>query len=214
MFIVFGLGLFLKESVLVVMVGGVDGLMVLFILFVLVKYLFVFIMVVVYFYLGLIYGGYFYLVKLLIFKCLCVIKMVEKKVFKNYDVKVKLVFFVILCVVLCFLFLVVLLLFFLLFLGVVVCEFGMKYIYDFVSGLLFYGFIFMLGLLLGVFCDVYLLFDLKIFKLLVLGMFVLLLLGIGGIMGGYIMYFIKKGNYNLVIGIVVVSCVFIMVKVV
>ena len=29
----------------------------------------------------------------------------------------------------------------------------------------------------------------------------------GGIMGGYIMYFIKKGNYNPVIGIAAVSCV-------
>ena len=35
----------------------------------------------------------------------------------------------------------------------------------------------------------------------------LLLSGIGGIMGGYIMYFIKKGNYNPVIGIAAVSCV-------
>ena len=29
----------------------------------------------------------------------------------------------------------------------------------------------------------------------------------GDIMGGYIMYFIKKGNYNPVIGIAAVSCV-------
>ena len=38
-------------------------------------------------------------------------------------------------------------------------------------------------------------------------MLALLLSGIGGIMGGYIMYFIKKGNYNPVIGIAAVSCV-------
>ena len=31
--------------------------------------------------------------------------------------------------------------------------------------------------------------------------------GIGGIIGGYIMYFIKRGNYNPVIGIAAVSCV-------
>jgi oxaloacetate decarboxylase beta subunit len=35
----------------------------------------------------------------------------------------------------------------------------------------------------------------------VLGIAALLLSGIGGIMGGYIMYFIKKGNFNPVIGI-------------
>ena len=46
-----------------------------------------------------------------------------------------------------------------------------------------------------------------VYKRQVLGMLALLLSGIGGIMGGYIMYFIKKGNYNPVIGIAAVSCV-------
>lgn len=65
----------------------------------------------------------------------------------------------------------------------------------------------MLGLLLGVLCDAHLLLDPKILKLLILGMLALLLSGIGGILGGYIMYYIKKGNYNPVIGIAAVSCV-------
>lgn len=133
--------------------------------------------------------------------------MVEKKAPKNYDAKVKLVFSAILCAVLCFLFPVASPLFFSLFLGVAVRESGMKHIYDFVSGPLLYGSTFMLGLLLGVLCDAHLLLDPKILKLLVLGMLALLLSGIGGIMGGYIMYFIKKGNYNPVIGIAAVSCV-------
>ena len=34
-----------------------------------------------------------------------------------------------------------------------------------------------------------------------------MLSGIGGIIGGYIMYFIKRGNYNPVIGLAAVSCV-------
>ena len=38
-------------------------------------------------------------------------------------------------------------------------------------------------------------------------MLALLLSGIGGILGGYIMYYIEKGNYNPVIGIAAVSCV-------
>ena len=135
------------------------------------------------------------------------IKMVEKKAPKNYDAKVKLAFSAILCAVLCFLFPVASPLFFSLFLGVAVRESGMKHIYDFVSGPLLYGSTFMLGLLLGVLCDAHLLLDPKILKLLVLGMLALLLSGIGGIMGGYIMYFIKKGNYNPVIGIAAVSCV-------
>ena len=68
----------------------------------------------------------------------------------------------------------------------------MKHIYDFVSGPLLYGSTFMLGLLLGVLCDAHLLLDPKILKLLVLGVIALLFSGIGGILGGYVMYFIKN----------------------
>ena len=174
--------------------------MVLFTSLALAKHLFVPITVVAYLYLGLTYGGYPYLVKLLVPKRLRAIKMTSKKPPKNYDAKVKLAFSAILCAVLC-------LLFFSLFLGVAVRESGMKHIYDFVSGPLLYGSTFMLGLLLGVLCDAHLLLDPKILKLLVLGMGALLLSGIGGIIGGYIMYFIKRGNYNPVIGIAAVSCV-------
>ncbi|NTV90520.1 MAG: sodium ion-translocating decarboxylase subunit beta, partial [Clostridiales bacterium] len=41
----------------------------------------------------------------------------------------------------------------------------------------------------------------------ILGMVALLLSGIGGIIGGYIVYVINKGNFNPVIGIAGVSCV-------
>lgn len=74
------------------MVGGADGPMVLFTSLALAKHLFVPITVVAYLYLGLTYGGYPYLVKLLIPKRLRAIKMVEKKAPKNYDAKVKLAF--------------------------------------------------------------------------------------------------------------------------
>ena len=176
------LGLTLKESASVAMVGGADGPMVLFTSLALAKHLFVPITVVAYLYLGLTYGGYPYLVKLLVPKRFRAIKMVTKKAPKNYDAKVKLAFSAVL-------------------------ESGMKHIYDFVSGPLLYGSTFMLGLLLGVLCDAHLLLDPKILKLLVLGVVALLLSGIGGIVGGYIMYFIKRGNYNPVIGIAAVSCV-------
>ena len=98
-------------------------------------------------------------------------------------------------------------LFFSLFIGVAVRESGMKHVYDFVSGPLLYGSTFMLGMLLGVLCDAHLLLDPNIIKLLILSVLALLLSGIGGIIGGYVMYFIKKGNYNPVIGIAAVSCV-------
>jgi oxaloacetate decarboxylase beta subunit len=61
--------------------------------------------------------------------------------------------------------------------------------------------------MLGVLCDAQLLLDPKVLMLLVLGIVALLLSGIGGIMGGWIMYFITKGNFNPVIGIAGVSCV-------
>jgi len=72
---------------------------------------------------------------------------------------------------------------------------------------LLYGSTFFLGLTLGVLCEAHLLLDPRILKLLVLGILALLFSGIGGIGGGYIMYFITKGNFNPTIGIAGVSCV-------
>lgn len=98
------LGLSAQESASVAMVGGADGPMVLFTSLALAKHLFVPITVVAYLYLGLTYGGYPYLVKLLIPKRFRSIKMTVKKAPKNYDAKVKLAFAAVLCAVLCFLF--------------------------------------------------------------------------------------------------------------
>ncbi|MGL5690693.1 MAG: sodium ion-translocating decarboxylase subunit beta, partial [Bacteroidales bacterium] len=189
------LGLTLKESASIAMVGGADGPMVLFTSLELAKHLFVPITVVAYLYLGLTYGGYPYLVRLLVPKKFRAIKMKQTAKVKNYPAKIKLAFAVILCAILCFLFPVASPLFFSLFLGVAIRESGMKHIMDFVSGPLLYGSTFMLGLLLGVLCEAKILLDPKVLKLLVLGITALLLSGIGGIMGGYIMYFIKRGNF-------------------
>lgn len=70
-----------------------------------------------------------------------------------------------------------------------------------------YGSTFFLGILLGILCDAHTLLDPTVLKLLVLGILALLISGIGGILGGYIMYFIKRGDFNPVIGIAAVSCV-------
>ena len=61
--------------------------------------------------------------------------------------------------------------------------------------------------MLGILCDAHTLLDPTVLKLLVLGILALLISGIGGILGGYAMYFIKRGNFNPVIGIAAVSCV-------
>jgi len=72
---------------------------------------------------------------------------------------------------------------------------------------LLYGSTFFLGLTLGTLCEAHLILNPKILLLLILGIVSLLLSGIGGIMGGYIMYFITRGKFNPVIGIAGVSCV-------
>jgi carboxybiotin decarboxylase len=70
-----------------------------------------------------------------------------------------------------------------------------------------YGATFFLGLMLGVLCEASTILNPKILMLLVLGMTALLLSGIGGIIGGYIVYFMNNKNFNPVIGIAGVSCV-------
>lgn len=61
--------------------------------------------------------------------------------------------------------------------------------------------------MLGVLCEANTLLNPQIFILLCLGVLSLLLSGIGGIAGGYMLYFLKKGKYNPVIGLAGVSCV-------
>ncbi len=203
------MGLNLKESASIAMVGGADGPMVLFTSLSLAKNLFVPITVVAYLYLGLTYGGYPYLIKLMVPKKLRAIKIEYKKneIPKAIPSSQKLALAVVLCVLLCFLFPVAAPLFFSLFLGVAIRESGLKPVIDFISGPLLYGSTFFLGIMLGVLCEAHLILDPKILLLLVLGILALFLSGVGGIIGGYIMYFIKKGNFNPVIGIAGVSCV-------
>ncbi len=205
--IAYAMGLSLPDSASIAMVGGADGPMVLFTSLSLSKSLFVPITVVAYLYLGLAYGGYPYLVKAMVPKKYRSIKMVRTKPPKQYSAATKLAFAVAFCTILCFLFPVAAPLFFSLFIGIVVRESGLKHVYDFISGPLLYSSTFFLGILLGVLCEANLLLDPVVLKLLILGILALLLSGIGGILGGYGMYFFKKGNFNPVIGISGVSCV-------
>lgn len=203
------MGLTLRESASIAMVGGADGPMVLFTSLTLAKHLFVPITVVAYLYLGLTYGGYPYLIKLMVPKRIRGIKIQYKKseMPKAIPSSQKLALAVVLCTLLCFLFPVAAPLFFSLFIGVAIRESGLKPVIDFIGGPLLYGSTFFLGLMLGVLCEAHLILNPKILLLLVLGIVSLFLSGVGGLIGGYIMYFIKKGNFNPVIGIAGVSCV-------
>lgn len=205
--IAMAMGLDLKEAASISMVGGADGPMVLYTSLVLSKHLFVPITVVAYLYLGLTYGGYPYLIRLLVPKRLRAIKVEHSKPAKPVSQGMKLGLAVILCVILCFLFPVASPLFFSLFIGIAIRESGLTHIQNFIEGPLLYGSTFFLGSLLGILCEAHLLLNPKILVLLVLGIIALLFSGIGGILGGYVMFFIKKGNFNPAIGIAGVSCV-------
>ena len=188
-------------------IGGADGPMVLFASLKLAPEYFVPISIVAYLYLSLTYGGYPYLIKLMVPKELRGKVIVDKKPTHNITSAEKLIFAVVANAVLCLLFPVAAPLFLSFFLGIAIRESGItKYINMIENGFLYVS-TFFLGLMLGVLCDASTLLNPIVLKLLVLGMLALLLSGIGGLLGGYVIYLIRGKNFNPVIGIAGVSCV-------
>jgi oxaloacetate decarboxylase beta subunit len=122
--------------------------------------------------------------------------------------KQKITFDLIASALLCLLFPVASPLFVSFFLGNAIKESGLLKYMKLLEDVLLYLATFLLGLLLGVLCDAATLLNPTILKLLVLGIIALALSGVGGIIGGYLVYFINgKKNFNPVIGIAGVSCV-------
>lgn len=200
------LGMTPREGAAVALIGGADGPMVLFASLILAKDLFVPITVVGYLYLGLTYGGYPYLVKLLIPRRLRAIPMPSEDIV-NITSGQKLAFAVIACTLLCLLFPVAAPLFLALFIGVAVRESGLVRFQALLSDTVLYGATFFLGLTLGILCEASTILSPVVVKLLLLGILALTLAGVGGILGGYAMYFWYRGKYNPMIGIAGVSCV-------
>ncbi len=200
------MGLSYGEAASIAMVGGADGPMVLYTSLMLAKDLFVPITVVAYLYLSLTYGGYPYLIRLLVPKKHRGIEM-KRPPMPDISAGEKLAFSIITCAVLSLLFPSAAPLFMSFFIGVAVKDAGIKEYADLVKGPFLYVATFMLGLLLGVLCEAGTLLDPRVLKILLLGMLSLLLSGIGGIAGGYVMYFLRRGRYNPTIGIAGVSCV-------
>lgn len=195
-----------QQAASVAAIGGADGPMVLFVSLVLAPEIFVPITVVGYLYLGLAYGGYPYLIRLMVPAHLRGLPMPPEKP-KNITPGAKLTFAVVVGTLLCFLFPVAAPLFLSLFLGVAVREAGIVQFQNLLSTTVLYGATFFLGLTLGVLCEASTLLNPTVLKLLLLGMLALLISGIGGILGGYVMYFATGRKYNPVIGIAGVSCV-------
>jgi len=200
------MGLNPGQAASVATIGGADGPMVLFTSLMLAKDLFVPITVVAYLYLGLAYGGFPYLIKLMIPEKLRALPMPMEKG-RTITSNEKLVFAVIACVLLSLLFPVASPLLLSLFLGVVIRESDLPNFYEFFSNTVLYGSTFFLGLLLGVLCEAGTILNPVVLKLLVLGILSLLISGIGGILGGYVLYYWSGKKYNPVIGIAGVSCV-------
>ena len=200
------LGLTPGEAASAATIGGADGPMVLFTSLVLAKHLFVPITVVGYLYLGLTYGGYPYLAKWLIPEKLRGISMANDRG-PTITRSQKLIFAVVTCTLLCLLFPVAAPLFFSLFVGVAVRESGLENFSNLLSDTFLYGATFFLGLTLGVLCEANTLLEPTVLKLLLLGILALFVSAVGGIIGGYVMYFATGGKFNPVIGIAGVSCV-------
>jgi carboxybiotin decarboxylase len=200
------MGLSFQEAAAISIVGGADGPMVLFTSLMLAKNLFVPITIVAYLYLSLTYGAYPYLIRLLVPKRLRGIKMEMKKTI-HVTTGEKIAFSIITCTVLSLLFPVAAPLFMSFFVGVIIKDSGVTRLVEFIEGTVLYGSTFFLGLLLGVLCEASTILNPKVLILLFLGSLALLISGIGGIIGGYVMYFITKGKYNPAVGIAGVSCV-------
>jgi len=200
------LGFNYNEAASIALVGGADGPMVLFTSLTLAKHLFVPITVVAYLYLGLTYGGYPYLIRFLVPAKLRAIRPVVKPPVR-ITAGEKLAFAFVAGTMLCLLFPSAAPLLLSLFVGVAVREAGLQYFINVIENVLLYGATFFLGLLLGVLCEASTLLNPKVLLLLVLGIIALLLSGVGGIVGGYILYLASGRKFNPVIGIAGVSCV-------
>lgn len=202
-----GMGFSPQDAASISLIGGADGPMVLFSSLIMSKDLFVPITIVAYLYLSLTYGGYPFLIRFMIPKELRGIKMDRSSRVDSVTSGEKLAFAIVACVFLCLLFPVAAPLFMSFFLGVAIREAGISKYVKLLEDTILYVATFFLGLLLGVLCDASTILDPAVIKLLLLGMLALLISGIGGILGGYVVYFISGRKFNPTIGIAGVSCV-------
>lgn len=176
------------DAAAIALIGGADGPMVLFASLAMAKDLFVPITIVAYLYLSLTYGGYPFLIRLLVPKSLRGIQLPLDSRITNVSRREKIVFSIVACLVLCLLFPVAAPLFLSFFLGVAVREAGVEKYISLLENTFLYASTFFWGLLLGVLCEASTILNPDILKLLLLGMLALLLAGVGGIGGGYLAF--------------------------
>ena len=199
------LGLTASEAAAVASIGGADGPMVLFTSLMLAPHLFVPISVIAYLYLSLTYAGYPTLVKMLV-----------PKKYRGKDIifdapeipkNKKFIFILVCCALLCILLPMAAPLIMSFFLGLAIKEADIVPYQDLLENTILYMSTLMLGLLLGTLCEASTLLNPKVAPLIVLGIVALAVSGAVGILGGWVVYWFKKGDFNPVAGIAGVSCV-------
>lgn len=201
------MGLTYGESAAIAIVGTADGPMVLFASLMLAKHIFVPVTVVAYLYLSLTYAGYPFFIRLLVPKDLRgKVVVTSRKAKANITAGQKIAFDVLGCTLLCLLFPVAGPLFVSFFVGNAIRESGILRYSKLLEDVFLNSATFFLGFLLGVLCEASTLLNPKVLILLILGMLALGLSGIGGLIGGYLVYLINGKNFNPTIGIAGVSC--------
>ncbi|OUO92968.1 Na+-transporting malonate decarboxylase, carboxybiotin decarboxylase subunit [Cloacibacillus sp. An23] len=199
------LGLTPQEAASVAIIGGADGPMVLFGSLMMAPKLFVPISIIAYLYLSLTYAAYPYLVKKLVPTKYRGIDYIEE--IPEIQPKTIFIFCLAACALLCLLLPVAAPLIMSFFLGLIIKEAKIEPYLELLENTILYLSTLLLGLMLGTLCEASVLLDPKVIKLLIIGVAALLFSGLGGIAGGWIMYVVKKKNFNPLIGIAGVSCV-------
>ncbi len=196
-----------EQAASIATIGGADGPMVLFTSLMLAPEYFVPISIIAYLYLSLTYGGYPYIIKLMVPKKYRGIDMYVDM--PEVSQKSKFIFIVLVCLILCLLLPVAAPLILSFFIGMAVKEAGISRYTELLENGISYFATFFLGLLLGVLCEASTILDPTVIVLLILGIVALAISAVGGLAGGWIMYLIhkKKGeDFNPVLGVAGVSC--------
>lgn len=202
---VLAFGMTPETAASVATIGGADGPMVLFTSLQLAPELFVPISIIAYLYLSLTYAGYPSLIRLMVPKKYRGIDIEEYP--PEVPAKTKFVFVLVVCGLLCLLLPMAAPLIISFFLGVAIKEAEVNEYVALLENGIMYVSTFFLGLLLGVLCEASTILNPVVLQILVLGVVALTVSGVGGLLGGWLFYKIKKGQFNPVVGIAGVSCV-------
>lgn len=201
-------GLAPEAAAAIATIGGADGPMVLFTSLMLAPELFVPISIIAYLYLSLTYGGYPFIIKAMIPKKYRGIDMYVEV--PEVSQKSKFVFIVVTNFVLCLLLPVASPLIFSFFIGMAVKEAEINRYTELLEEGLSYFATFFLGVVLGVLCEASTILNPTVLVILVLGVLALAISAVGGLAGGWVVYWFhkRKGeDFNPVIGVAGVSCV-------